>query len=61
MVYYLCFICSRRYAKALVQEMNVKVDKGFLISMAGLFRQQKELLEEVLCQSPFDLPGKKYI
>ena len=36
-----------------MQEMNVKVDKGFIISMAGLFSQQKELLEEVLLLSVF--------
>lgn len=34
---------------ALVQEMNVKIDKGLIISLASLFSQQKELLEEVLC------------
>ena len=27
--------------------MNVRIDKGFIISMASLFSQQKELLEEV--------------
>jgi len=32
---------------ALVQEMNVKVDKELIISVASLFSQQKELLEEV--------------
>ena len=33
---------------ALVQEMNVKVDKELIISLASLFSQQKELLEEVI-------------
>lgn len=42
-------VCPRRYAMALVQEMNVKIDKGLIISLASLFSQQKELLEEVLC------------
>ena len=32
---------------ALVQEMNVKVDKELIISLTSLFSQQKELLEEV--------------
>lgn len=32
----------------LVQEMNVKVDKELIISLASLFSQQRELLEEVL-------------
>ncbi|KAL9969256.1 hypothetical protein ACROYT_G021452 [Oculina patagonica] len=35
-----------KYAKALVQEMNVKIDKGLIISMTSFFSQQKELLEE---------------
>lgn len=33
---------------ALVQEMNVKVDKELIISLTSLFSQQKELLEEVI-------------
>ena len=33
---------------ALVQEMNVKVDKELIISLASLFSQQNELLDEVL-------------
>ena len=33
---------------ALVQEMNVKVDKELIISLTSLFSQQKELLEEVV-------------
>ena len=37
-----------RYAMALVQEMNVKVDKELIISLTSLFSQQKELLEEVV-------------
>lgn len=32
----------------LVQEMNVKVDKELIISLASLFSQQSELLDEVL-------------
>ena len=47
---FVLFVLIYRYAKALVQEMNVNIDKGFIISMASLFSQQKELLEEVLCQ-----------
>lgn len=32
----------------LVQEMNVKVDKELIVSLASLFSQQSELLDEVL-------------
>lgn len=32
----------------LVQEMNVKVDKELIISLASLFSQLSELLDEVL-------------
>ncbi|XP_068698299.1 intermembrane lipid transfer protein VPS13C-like isoform X1 [Montipora foliosa] len=35
-----------KYAKALVQEMNVKIDKDFVISLVRLFRREQTLLEE---------------
>lgn len=35
-----------KYAKTLVQEMNVKIDIGFIISLVRLFSQEKKQLEE---------------
>ena len=38
---------SARYARALVQEMNVKLDKGFIIALSSLFTSKDDLNEEV--------------